>query len=64
MYDFTVGAEIRAAGRLYAIGGYRWLKFNLVNEPNDKVSNELFAGVRWQLDWKGCCQNRTGRPRH
>jgi hypothetical protein len=49
MYDFTAGAEIRLAGRLYALGGYRWLKFTLVNEPDDKVSNELFAGIRWQL---------------
>lgn len=24
--------------------------FTLVNEPDDKVSNELFAGVRWQLE--------------
>jgi hypothetical protein len=50
MYDFTAGAEVRLAGRLYALGGYRWLKFTLVNEPDEKVSNELFAGVRWQLE--------------
>ncbi|HVO47497.1 MAG TPA: YfaZ family outer membrane protein [Steroidobacteraceae bacterium] len=50
MYDFTAGAEARLAGRLYVLGGYRWLKFTLVNEPDEKVSNELFAGVRWQLD--------------
>ncbi|MBV8855307.1 MAG: hypothetical protein JOZ93_07140 [Sinobacteraceae bacterium] len=50
MYDFTAGAEVRLAGRLFALGGYRWLKFTLVNEPDEKVSNELFAGVRWQLE--------------
>lgn len=50
MYDFTAGGEVRLAGRLFALGGYRWLKFTLVNEPNEKVSNELFAGIRWQLD--------------
>jgi len=49
MYDFTVGAEARLAGRLHVLGGYRWLKFTLVGEPDEKLSNELFAGVRWQL---------------
>ena len=29
MYDFTAGAEARLAGRLYVLGGYRWLKFTL-----------------------------------
>jgi YfaZ precursor len=50
MYDFTAGAEARLGGRLYVLGGYRWLKFTLVDEPDEKVANELFAGVRWQLD--------------
>jgi hypothetical protein len=50
MYDFTAGAEVRLSGRLYLLGGYRWLKFTLVNEPDDKVSNELFGGIRWQLE--------------
>ena len=50
LYDFTAGAEIRLAGRLYALGGYRWFKFTLVNQPDEKLVNELFAGVRWQLD--------------
>jgi hypothetical protein len=50
MYDFTAGAEARLAGRLHVIGGYRWLKFTLVNEPDERVANELFAGVRWQID--------------
>ena len=49
MYDFTAGAEARLSGRRYVMGGYRWLKFTLVNEPDEKVSNEVFAGVRWQL---------------
>jgi hypothetical protein len=50
MYDFTAGAEVRLAGRLHVLGGYRWLKFTLVGEPDEKMANELFAGVRWQLD--------------
>ena len=49
MYDFTAGGEVRLAGRLFAVAGYRWLKFTLVNEPDEDVSNELFAGIRWQL---------------
>jgi len=50
MYDFTAGAEVRLTGRLYALGGYRWFKFTLVNEPDERLVNEVFAGVRWQLE--------------
>jgi hypothetical protein len=50
MYDFTAGAEARLGGRLFVLAGYRWLKFTLVNQPNENVSNEVFAGVRWQLE--------------
>jgi len=50
LYDFTAGGEIRLTGKLFALGGYRWFKFTLVNEPNEKLVNEVFAGVRWQLD--------------
>ena len=49
MYDFTAGAELRLTDRLFLQGGYRWLKFTLVNEPDEKVSNEVFGGIRWQL---------------
>lgn len=50
LYDFSAGAEIRFASRLTGMAGYRWLKFTLVNQPDIKVQNELFAGIRWQLD--------------
>jgi hypothetical protein len=50
LYDFTAGAEIKLAGRLYALGGYRWFKFTLVNQPDERLANEVFAGVRWQLE--------------
>jgi len=50
LYDFTAGAEVRLAGRLYGLAGYRWFKFTLVDEPDEKLVNEVFAGVRWQLD--------------
>jgi len=50
MYDFTAGAQARLAGRLHVLGGYRWLKFTLDGQPDERVANELFAGVRWQLE--------------
>jgi YfaZ precursor len=50
MYDFTAGAEVRLMDRLYGLAGYRWFKFTLVDEPDEKLVNELFAGVRWQLE--------------
>ena len=50
LYDFTAGGEIRLTGRLYALGGYRWYKYTLVNLPEEKLVNEVFAGVRWKLD--------------
>lgn len=49
LYDFTAGAEIAFTPRLSGQAGYRWLKFTLVDEPDDRVQNELFAGLRWQL---------------
>lgn len=49
MYDFTAGAEVRLANRLYLLGGYRWVRFTLVNEPDENVADEAFFGVRWQL---------------
>jgi hypothetical protein len=50
LYDFTAGGEVRFASRLTGLAGYRWLKFTLVNEPDEKVANELFAGLRWRFD--------------
>jgi hypothetical protein len=50
LYDFTAGAEIRLAPRLTALGGYRWLKFTTVNEPDVRVQNEVFAGLRWRRE--------------
>lgn len=50
LYDFTAGAEVQFTSRLAGQAGYRWLKFTLVGEPDDKVANEVFAGLRWKLD--------------
>ncbi len=50
LYDFMAGGEIRCTPRLTGIAGYRWLKFTTVGEPDVRVQNELFAGLRWQLE--------------
>lgn len=47
MYDFTAGAEVRLAGRLYALGGYRWFKFTLVNEPDERLANHRPVWHGW-----------------
>ncbi len=50
LYDFTVGGEIRFTSNLVGLGGYRWFKFTLVWQPDDRVANEVFAGLSWR--WK------------
>lgn len=50
LYDFTAGAEVRFTPRLAGLAGYRWLKFTTVGEPDVRVQNEVFAGLRWRLD--------------
>ena len=47
LYDFTAGGEMRFTRSLTGLAGYRWLKFTTVGEPNVRVGNELFAGLRW-----------------
>lgn len=49
LYDFLAGGEVRFTPRLVGQAGYRWLKFTLVGEPDDRVGNEVFAGLRWQM---------------
>jgi len=50
LYDFTAGGEVQFTPRLAGLAGYRWLKFTLVGEPDDRVQNEVFAGLRWRLE--------------
>lgn len=50
LYDFMAGGQVQFTPRLVGEAGYRWLKFTLVGEPNDRVGNELFAGLRWRMD--------------
>ena len=49
LYDFTAGGEVQLTERLVVMAGYRWLKFTTVGEPDVRVQNELFAGMRWKL---------------
>lgn len=49
LYDFTAGGEMQFTPRLAALAGYRWLKFTTVGEPDVRVQNEVFAGLRWRL---------------
>lgn len=49
LYDFTAGAEVQFTPRLAGRAGYRWLKFTTVGEPDVRVDNEVFAGLRWRL---------------
>ena len=49
LYDFTAGVEVQFTPRLAGLAGYRWLKFTTVNEPDVRVQNEVFAGLRWRL---------------
>jgi hypothetical protein len=49
LYDFTAGGQLQFTPRLAGVAGYRWLKFTTVAEPDVRVQNELFAGLRWQM---------------
>lgn len=50
LYDFEAGGEVRFTSRLIGEAGYRWLKFTLVGQPDDRVGNEVFAGLRWRIE--------------
>ena len=50
LYDLTAGAQIQFTPRLTGLAGYRWLKFTTVGEPDVRVQNEVFAGLRWRLE--------------
>jgi hypothetical protein len=47
--DFMARAEMRLADRVTGFAGYRWFRLSLVDRPNKKLQNELFAGVNYQL---------------
>lgn len=49
VYDFAAGADARITDRLTVLAGYRWFKITLNDQPDDKIENEVFAGLRWRL---------------
>jgi hypothetical protein len=48
--DFMARAEIRLNERLTGFAGYRWFELDLLMREERQLQNELFAGVKWQLD--------------
>lgn len=49
VYDFAAGADARITDRLTVLAGYRWFKITLEQQPDDRLQNEVFAGLRWRL---------------
>jgi hypothetical protein len=49
IYDFLAGAEYQASNKFTVLAGYRWLKITLNNQPDNKLLNEVYAGVRYHL---------------
>lgn len=49
LYDLTAGGQIRFAKGFMAQAGYRWFRYTLQHSPNDTVQNNLFVGVRWDM---------------
>lgn len=47
--DFAVWAEMQVTDRLTALGGYRWLKLDLVMSQQRELQNQIFVGARYQL---------------
>jgi hypothetical protein len=50
IYDFLAGGEFRATSKFTVVAGYRWLKVTLDNQPDDRLLNEVYAGVRYKLN--------------
>lgn len=48
--DFTAGAQVRFAPRLYAQAGYRWFTFKFPGAPDDRIQNGVFVGLRWDVN--------------
>jgi hypothetical protein len=48
--DFMARAEIRLSDRLVGFAGYRWFELDLLMREKTELQNEIFAGVRWQLE--------------
>jgi hypothetical protein len=48
-YDFLAGAEYRVNDHFTILAGYRWLKITMENQPDNKLLNEVYAGVRYRI---------------
>lgn len=50
IYEFTGGAEVQLMSNLTVKGGYRYYEFNLESpQPNNRISNTVFLGLRWHF---------------
>lgn len=47
--DLMARAEIRLGDRITGFGGYRWFRVDLTVPGRRNLQNQLFAGVRYQL---------------
>jgi hypothetical protein len=47
--DFMARAEMRLSDRVTGFAGYRWFRLDLTMRERNTLQNELFAGIRWQL---------------
>jgi hypothetical protein len=47
--DFTVRGEMQLADRFIGFVGYRWFELDLLMGETQKLQNELFAGINWEL---------------
>lgn len=49
LYDITAGVQVRLARRFMALGGYRWFRYSLQHTGDDTVQNNVFVGLRYDL---------------
>jgi len=49
LVDLEARVEIRFAKRLVGFAGQRWFEMDLLMTQERELPNELFAGIRWEL---------------
>lgn len=49
LVDLEARVELRLARRLTGFAGHRWFEMDLLMRQERELQNELFAGIRWQL---------------
>jgi len=50
LVDLDARVEMRLAKRLTGFAGHRWFRMDLLMRQERELQNELFAGIRWQLE--------------